>query len=153
MKQFKRILALVMALAMVLALAACGGGSAPAETKAPEEAPAETKAPEASAGEPRHITIGLWWDIYYDSTHEAIEDDPAYAGNVADQMRWDVVEAIEKKYNVTFEYVNLTYTGITESINTSILAGTPECDIYMCDLTMGIPAEHTFERTSIDIAL
>ena len=60
MKQFKRILALVMALAMVLALAACGGGSAPAETKAPEAAPAETKAPEASAGEPRHITIGLW---------------------------------------------------------------------------------------------
>ena len=140
MKQFKRILALVMALAMVLALAACGGSAAPAETKDPEAAPAETKAPEASAGEKRHITIGLWWDIYYDSTHEAIEDDPAYAGNVADQMRWDVVEAIEKKYNVTFEYVNLTYTGVTESINTSILAGTPECDVYMCDLTMGIPA-------------
>ena len=93
-----------------------------------------------AADEPRTITIGTWWDIFYDSTHTALEDDPSYTGSVSDQMRFDVVKAVEEKFNVKFQYVNLTYTGITESINTSILAGTPECDIYLCDLSMGIPA-------------
>ena len=39
----KKLIALLLALTMVLGLAACGGSSAPAETKAP--APAETEAP------------------------------------------------------------------------------------------------------------
>ena len=47
---------------------------------------------------------------------------------------------VEEKYNVTLEYVNLTYAGNQESINTSILAGTPECDIYLVDMAMGVPA-------------
>lgn len=41
----KKLIAMLLALAMVLALTACGGSSAPAETKAPEAAaPAETEA-------------------------------------------------------------------------------------------------------------
>lgn len=119
---FKKILAIVLTLAMVLPLVTFSSGA------------------EAVPSEKRKITIGVWWDIYYDSTHEALEDDPAYVGSLADQMRFDVVPLVEEKYNVEFEYVNLTYTGITESINTSILAGTPDCDIYLCDLMMGIPA-------------
>ena len=52
----KKILALLLALVMVMALAACGGGSAPAEETAPE-APAEEpaaapEAPEAPVEEP-----------------------------------------------------------------------------------------------------
>jgi len=140
MTTFKKLLAIVLALVMVLSLAACGGETAPKETEAPKDDSAQTTNPPAPSGEKRKITIGVWWDIYYDSTHEALEDDPAYVGSLADQMRFDVVKLVEEKYNVEFEYVNLTYTGITESINTSILAGTPECDIYLCDLTMGIPA-------------
>ena len=94
----------------------------------------------ALADEPRNITIGVWWDIYYDSNQEDITDNPSYQGTVSDQLMWEVVDEIEQKYNVTFEYVNMTYTGVSESINTSILAGTPDCDIYMCELQFGMPA-------------
>ena len=40
----------------------------------------------------RTITMGLWWDIYYDSTHTALEDDPSYSGNEADELRFAVVK-------------------------------------------------------------
>ena len=44
----KKLIAMLLALTMVLGLVACGGSSAPAETKAPEAAaPAETEAPAA----------------------------------------------------------------------------------------------------------
>lgn len=142
MKQFKRILSLVLAMLMVFALAACGGETTPDTTEGGNDTPTpdQNVSDNTNSGEKRKITIGVWWDFYFDSTHESIEEDPSYAGNVADQMRWDIVEIVEEKWNVEFEYVNLTYTGITESINTSILAGTPECDVYLCDLGMGIPA-------------
>lgn len=94
----------------------------------------------AASTEKRNIVIGLWWDKYYDSTHESLESNPSYSGNYQDQLMFEVVKKIEEKYNVTIEYVNLTYTGTQESINTSIVAGTPDCDIYLVDTTMGIPA-------------
>jgi len=93
-----------------------------------------------AAEETRNITIGLWWDKYYDSNQDAMEDDPAYQGTISDQMRFDVVAKVEEKYNVTIEYVNLTYVGVQESINTSVLAGTPDCDIYLVDTAIGVPA-------------
>ena len=118
-----RILTAMLALIMVLSVAfGCGVPSAKAEA------------------EPRTITIGVWWDIYYDSTHESEESDPAYSGSLSDQMRFENVKAVEEKYNVRFEYVNMTHAGVKESINTSILAGTPDCDIYLCELQFGIPA-------------
>ncbi len=89
---------------------------------------------------PRNIVIGLWWDKYYDSTHENLEDNPGYQGILSDILSFDVVKEVEEKYNVTLEYVNMTYTGVQESINTSILAGVPDCDIYLVDTQMGIPA-------------
>ena len=91
-------------------------------------------------GEKRNIVIGLWWDRYYDSTSKALEDNPSYQGLESDQLMFDVVKKVEEKYNVTIEYVNMTYVGLRESVNTSILAGTPECDIYLVDTSIGIPA-------------
>ena len=138
---FKKILAVLLAVMMLLSLVACGGDST--NTTKGDDTPdttGENVNNNNNNGEKRVIKIGLWWDIYYDSTHDALEDDPAYVGSEADQARFDIVKKIEDTYNVEFQYVNLTYSGITESINTSILAGTPDCDIYMCDLTIGLPA-------------
>ncbi len=94
----------------------------------------------ASAEEPRHILIGTTWDLYWDSTHETIDVNPYYTGTVADEMMFAKVAEVEQKWNVTFEYVNLLYAGAQESINTSILAGTPDVDVYMIGLAIGAPA-------------
>ncbi len=54
MKNSKKLLALLLAVAMVFALAACGGNKAPAPSEAPDtpsEAPVESQAPEEAAPE------------------------------------------------------------------------------------------------------
>lgn len=95
----------------------------------------------ASAGEePRTIKIGTWYDHFYDSTNTDIYDDPSVSDEELAQKHFDIVKEVEEKYNVKIEFQNLTYTGIQESINNSILAGTPDCDIYEVDLSFGIGA-------------
>jgi len=131
MKHFKKVISLALVLAMMFTIVACG--------KSEVNSGVETTSDYTNMEE-RTIRIGTWYDIYYDSTCSAIEDDPHCIGSIADQMRFDVIKKIEEEYNVKVEYVNLTYDGSKESINTSILAGTPECDIYLVDLTMGVPA-------------
>ena len=94
----------------------------------------------ATAEEPRHITIALWWDMYYDSLDESWESNPSASGKETDIMRFDVVKEIEETYNVTFEFVNATYAGVQDSLNISILAGEPDFDVYMVELGWGVPA-------------
>ncbi len=139
MKQIKKLLCLMLAAIMVFTMVGCSSETGDTQESGNSQN-SENNNNNTDKGEPRTITIGVWWDIYYDSTHTDVLDDPSYSGNTADQMRFDVVKKVEEKYNVKFEYTNLTYTGVKDSINTSILAGTPECDIYMCELAFGIPA-------------
>lgn len=94
----------------------------------------------SAEGNGRHILIGTTWDMYWDSTHETIDVNPYYSGKETDQMMFDNVKKIEEKWGVTFEYVNMLYAGAQESINTSILAGTPDVDIYTVGLAIGAPA-------------
>lgn len=152
MRNYKRLLALGLSACMVTGLAGCSGsaGSAPTantdETKTEEVASAggETASGSSSAlyneGETRTIKIGTWYDHYYDSTNSDIHDDPSVSDEELAQLHFDIVKEVEEKYNVKLEFVNLTYTGIQESINTSILAGKPDCDIYEGDLSFLIPA-------------
>lgn len=145
MKNLKKFLALGLAAAMTLSLAACGdkktssGGSSSSATN-------------------DDISIGTWWVQYYDST-QALEDSPDWTSNQdADgdseetletkafirnicQMRYDNVDKIEATYGITYHWDNLTYSGVKESINTSILAGSPDCDIYLTDAGMALPAQ------------
>lgn len=115
----KKFVALLLAMMMVLSMATIGANA--------EE-------------EVRTIYIGTTWDIYWDSLHHEASDIPNWTGTQADEMMLANVKRIEEKYNVRLENVNLTYSGAKESINTSVLAGTPDVDIYMLDLGIAAPA-------------
>ena len=114
----KKFAALLLALTMVLGMATI---TASAE------------------GSERVITIGTTYDVYWDSFDGSIDANPYYTGTVADEMMFAKVKQIEDKWNVKFEYINLTYAGAKESINTSVLAGTPDVDVYMMDLPLAEP--------------
>lgn len=161
MKMYKKILALGLSVAMIAGLTACGGSaetSNNATDQTNSDAAAETDNTEAEAGESssansgekRVIKIGTWYDHYYDSTHADIHDDPSVADEELAQAHFDIVKEVEDKYNVEIQFVNLTYTGIQESINTSILAGQPDCDIYEVDLSFGIGAALNGYATNLE---
>lgn len=148
-------LCLVMVIASLLTACVGTGVSAPEPTPAPTAAPEPTKASDPTkAPTPtpvperypafdfggRTIKVGIWWDYYYTSIHTSINDDPGLSNAETAQMKLDNVRRIEDKYNCRIEYINLGWTPIIESINTSIAAGSPECDIYLTDLQFGIPA-------------
>lgn len=165
-KKMRRAASLALAGTMVLSLAACGGKeeeenkNTPVPTQATQpgsddkqpdgdndqqgdnpENPVAVNAVEPHQGStPRTIRIGTWYDHYYDSTHDDIYDNPEVTNPETSLMQLENVRRIEKKYNIRIEYVNLTWDGIMESINTSILSGTPDCDVYEVDLQFGIPA-------------
>jgi len=125
----KRYLSILLAALMILALAApavhAGEGDGHAKYTADGK---------------RIISLGMWWDTYYDSRHTDIYDDPALGNPVTAQMRLDKMREIEEKYNVVFRLENLTWAGVQESIATSIMAGAPDMDIYMVSPQFGIPA-------------
>lgn len=106
-------------------------------TEEPTEKPVVTIAP---FKETRTITVGTWWDVYYTSDHDDVTDNPNVSNVEIAQMQLDNVRAIEKKYNCKIVFKNLTWKGAKDSINTSIAAGKPECDIYTTDPQWGIPA-------------
>lgn len=159
MKSYKKLLALGLSVVMLAGMTACGGGddtpaasdnnNTPAasdnnntpgsdDTNTPADN-ADNSTPSASGGT-RTIKIGTWYDHFYDSTNESIWDDQSVSDEEFAQAHFDVVKEVEEKYNVRIEFVNLTFNGVKESINTSILAGHPDCDIYEVDLSFGIAA-------------
>ena len=156
MRKLKKLAAVALTGAMAFSMAACGGsdsgstsstqassgGSTSADTSAAstEASSSSTKTPKHEGSEPRTIKIGTWYDIYYDSTHKDIHDDPSVSDEELAQKMFDNLKRVEEKYNVRIEYVNLTYDGVQESINTSVLAGKPDCDIYLTEPAFGIPA-------------
>lgn len=124
-----------MVLAMSLCLVACGdSGDSAKKTK--------SGGYEAKDLGGRTIKIGLWWDEYWDSDYKTLDDIDADGGAYTNadvmQMKLDKVREIEKKWNCKIDWVNLGWEGIIDSINTSVTAGTPDCDIYLVDLQFGI---------------
>lgn len=135
---------------MLLSMVGCSAGNAVDSAEAvkmgakveAENTELETVATEQTdaAAEKRIINIGSWWLQYYDSSHSSPEDNPSYSGQEALLMKFENVEKIEEKYNCEFYWRDLTYTGVRESIHNSVLLGEPDCDIYLVDLSFGIPA-------------
>ena len=144
----KKFIAILLTLAMIFTLAACGKDKTTDtgnDTKATPTEAAPTEVPvvdnyEAFDFGERTIKVGVWWDYFYTSVHTDINEDPLLTNTETAQMKLDNVRRIEEKYNCRIEFVNLGWDGIMSSINTSVTAGTPECDIYETDLQFGIPA-------------
>ena len=166
--KFRKVMAVVLAAALTFSMAACGDKSGTGDATPTTGAQSGTEGtdkpsvPSTPAGKNEEITIGTWWYQYYDSLNvdegdmnvssdwtnaqEAPEDDDATKASKAinrqiAQYKWDNVTKIEEKHGVTFYWENLTYEGVTDSINTSILAGAPDCDVYLTDAGMAIPAQ------------
>lgn len=159
----KKLLALGLAAAMMLSVAACGGkdnngGNGGNDgNNGGNGGNVGDNADLAGTGD-GNINIGTWWLQYYDSK-QAIEDSPDWQtaqpveGDSEEKaaeraINLDVAERkfanvkkIEEKYGVTFSWDNLTYEGVKTSINTSILAGNPDCEIYLVEAGMGVPAQ------------
>lgn len=160
----KKLLAAVLSAAMVLSLAACGGETAEPQVVANGDVAGAQKTKNVDNGDAAAkkklstITIGSWWVQPYDSddhmddasdwvTNQDKEGDDASKletkafNRKVLQAKWDNVKKIEDKYGLKFYWQNLTYNGTKDSINTSILAGTPDCELYLVDTGMGIPAQ------------
>ena len=154
----KKLLALVLSLTMVMSLAACGG-SDDKKTDSGKDTTVDSGDVSGDSGdvtkptETRTIKIGTWYDHFYDSTHTDIWDDPSVSDEELAQAHFDIVKEVEDKYNVRIEFVNLTFNGIQESINTSILSGKPDCDIYEVDLSFGIGAALNGFATNLEEVL
>lgn len=164
MKLYKKIISAGLVAAMTLSLMACtSGGNAGGDTTSggdttggdvPSSTPAATGNGymRTNSDGSRQILIGTWWVQYYDSD-DALEDSPDYQTAIGGddeehqhnkkvaEMKFDNVKTLEEKYNCKYYWTNLTYTGVQESITTSVLAGTPDADIYLVDTGMAIPAQ------------
>lgn len=154
MKNTKKFLSLGLAGMMAMSLAACGGTDANNNNGGAEG----NNSGAAANGKTRTINIGSWWRQYYatgDKQEDSADwlnaqfadgdDDAAIAEKTINQkvaqLKWDLVPTLEQKYNIQYYWQNLTYAGTQESLQNSTLAGTPDCDIYMVDSSMAIPAQ------------
>jgi hypothetical protein len=131
-----------MVLLMTCALfAACGGNSGGGGNTDPTpNTPSVNDQPEVRRyANTRTIRVAIWWDTnqIYDSNRTTFTDSESDVA--VGQMRLDNMRAIEDRYNIKLEFVDMTYVGARESISTSVMAGAPDVDIYTMDFNFGIP--------------
>jgi ABC-type glycerol-3-phosphate transport system substrate-binding protein len=142
--KFKKFSILLIPLIIIAyTLSGCGGdtaGTPDTQADPAQDEPADSGSAKFTEDGKRIITIGTWYDRYYVSKHTSIEDDPGLSDPDTAQIKLDRLRAIEKKYDIELRYVNLTFDGVKESIDTSIPAGAPEVDVYETDLQFGVPA-------------
>ncbi|MDE1549970.1 ABC transporter substrate-binding protein [Jeotgalibaca caeni] len=132
-----------------LAMGACGNEGAADDTSEDVTSETSNEVAESATDDPyaqypaidmggRTIKIATWWDFYYDSRHTDPTDNPGVNNTETAQMELDNIRRIEEKYNVKIEFSNLGWDGMTENINTSVVSGTPDYDIYTVDLQFGL---------------
>ncbi|HWT75024.1 MAG TPA: extracellular solute-binding protein [Mobilitalea sp.] len=166
MKKSRKLLAMLLASTMVLSMAACQSKSAkdtgPETTTEPtvtsaagsgtQDAATDITAQPTGTGteDPfanypafdmggRTIKIAMFYDMYYDSTDTVPEDNPNVTNVDLAQKVIDNVRRIEQKYNVRIEYINPGSEALIDSLNTSVVAGTPDYDVYLTQLSFGLP--------------
>lgn len=121
-------------LCLVMVLAACSGGNSgstntsPTPSPAPEETVAPTPEPEETydlGG--RVIKIAAWWD------------QTPLGETQSDINRIAKIEEVEKKYNVTIEFVNVPFEEMVPNFTNSVLSGEPFADIVQLEYKSALP--------------
>lgn len=139
----RRIISVLLALVILFALAACTGNTSPSSNANTDngntEDPGTEKVDSRRYDNTRDIYIGVWWDTAEQYYSDRTELSPTESNPMRGQMQLDNMRAIEERYNVRLHCINMTFDGARESINTSIMAGTPDVDIYAMDLQWAIP--------------
>lgn len=160
----KRILALSMTAMLALGMTACGGSSDVDNTPTPTTAAQTDKNNNTDNNgddntekttidilndyyakypaydmEGRVIKIAMFYDAYYDSNDTKPEDNPGIQDMEMAQQMLDNVRRIEEKYNCKIEYVNPGSDALKSSLNTSVVAGTPDYDVYLVQMDFALP--------------
>ena len=139
LKRMKKLMALLLAVVMVVSLSACGGGDNNTETPGGNVVADDGTGYPAFDMKGRVIKIAMFYDSYYDSNDTKPEDNPGVVDMEMAQMMLDNVRRIEKKYNCKIEYVNPGGDALKTSLNTSVVAGTPEYDVYLTQMDWALP--------------
>ncbi|MCM3173073.1 extracellular solute-binding protein [Paenibacillus sp. MER 99-2] len=132
----------ILLLVFMLFVSACSGGGT-AQTASEQEGTtnsgnttetveASTEVEEPAADVPnlngRVIKVAAWWDL-------------KPAGETAsDKARLDKIAEVEKKYNVTIEFVNVPFEEYMNKFTTTALAGEPFADIVQMEYKSALPA-------------
>ncbi|MBW5445244.1 extracellular solute-binding protein [Cohnella sp. CFH 77786] len=145
----KKVIAMLISLMLLLALAACGGGSKPEGSGSPATQETEPSGSAASAetastspsegaeqGTPemdfdmggRTIKVVSWWDM-------TIQED-----NPDNIQRKKNLEALMKKHNFKMEFVPIDFGEYQQKVVASLLAGEPLGDIVRLGKNYTIPA-------------
>jgi len=124
---------------LVLVLSACSGGNGKSGNATPTPSPSPAANEETATPEPsetveetydlggRVIKIAAWWDLT-----------PAGATQ-SDINRLAKIEEVEKKYNVTIEFVNVPFEEMVPNFTNSLLAGEPFADIVQLEYKAALP--------------
>lgn len=122
----------------MLILSACSGGNGNGGNTEPTPSPAATNS-EPATPEPteeveqtydldgRVIKIAAWWDLT-----------PAGATQ-SDINRLEKIKEVEKKYNVTIEFVTVPFEEMVPNFTNSVLAGEPFADIVQLEYKAALP--------------
>jgi predicted small lipoprotein YifL len=159
MKRMKKLLALCLAIVMAFTLTACGDKESDTPDAAATPGPGSGDADfgqqvvvgQGAATQDGRIDVGTWWKIYYDSSDSGVEDDPGYSGMEKSHLQWDRLKYVEEEYGMKLYFNNLTFTGNMESFNTSIIAGAPDMDIYMMDMSQNATYAAQFSGLGLDL--
>lgn len=153
--KMKKWIAVALTAVMVCSVTACGGeqtggNEQPVATPTPvQKSEAEMTPMEkmdayyanypAFDMEGRVIKIAMFYDAYYDSNDTKPEDNPGIVDMDMGQQMLDNVRRIEKKYNCKIEYINPGSDALKTSLNTSVVAGTPDYDVYLTQMDWALP--------------
>ena len=163
MNKFKKLLVLFLASTMVLSMTGCKEKTVSDPASAPAAEPTTAVVADSGTEEPevekieevvneepfsnypafdmggRTIKIAMFYDMYYDSRHTKPEDNPNVVNVDFGQKLLDNVRRVEDKYNVKIEYVNIGGDALVSSLNTSVVAGTPDYDVYLTQMHFALP--------------